>query len=198
MLMNNLDPQVAERPGELIVYGGTGKAARNWESFRAIVASPQEARERRDAHRPVRQAGRRFQDPRRRAAGPHRQRPGRAPMGHLGRVPAPGGPGPDDVRPDDGRELDLHRDPGHPPGDIRDPGRSGPPAFRGSLKGTLTLTAGLGGMGGAKPLAVTMNDGVAIVIEVDARPHPKAARHEVRRHDDREASTRPWAWPTRR
>ena len=39
MLMNNLDPQVAEKPAELIVYGGTGKAARNWEAYRAIVAS---------------------------------------------------------------------------------------------------------------------------------------------------------------
>ncbi|MBP1661514.1 MAG: urocanate hydratase, partial [Candidatus Aminicenantes bacterium] len=39
MLMNNLDPQVAEKPAELIVYGGTGKAARNWEAYRAIIAS---------------------------------------------------------------------------------------------------------------------------------------------------------------
>ena len=57
--MNNLDPEVAERPDDLVVYGGTGKAARNWEAFDAIVARAARARERRDAARAERQAGRR-------------------------------------------------------------------------------------------------------------------------------------------
>ena len=59
MLMNNLDPDVAERPDDLVVYGGTGKAARSWEAFDAIVARAARARGRRDAARAERQAGRR-------------------------------------------------------------------------------------------------------------------------------------------
>ena len=62
MLLNNLDPEVAERPEELVVYGGSGKAARNPEALRAIVAVPVDARRRRDAARPERQAGRRLPD----------------------------------------------------------------------------------------------------------------------------------------
>ena len=57
MLMNNLDPEVAERPDDLVVYGGTGKAARNWECFDAIVALAALARGRRDAAGAVGQAG---------------------------------------------------------------------------------------------------------------------------------------------
>ena len=60
MLMNNLDPDVAERPDDLVVYGGSGKAARNWEAFDAIVARAARARARRNAARAVRQAGRRL------------------------------------------------------------------------------------------------------------------------------------------
>ncbi len=59
MLQNNLDPEVAEHPEELVVYGGTGKAARDWASFDAIVRTLQTLKRRRDAARPVRQAGRR-------------------------------------------------------------------------------------------------------------------------------------------
>ena len=59
MLMNNLDPDVAERPDDLVVYGGSGKAARNWDAFDAIVASLRVARARRDAGRAVGQTGRR-------------------------------------------------------------------------------------------------------------------------------------------
>ena len=63
MLMNNLDPEVAEHPDELVVYGGTGRAARSWAAFDAIVAHAADARGRRDAARPVRQAGRRASAP---------------------------------------------------------------------------------------------------------------------------------------
>ena len=49
MLMNNLDPEVAERPEDLVVYGGTGKAARNWEAYDALVRTLRDARGRRDA-----------------------------------------------------------------------------------------------------------------------------------------------------
>ena len=46
MLMNNLDPEVAERPQDLVVYGGTGRAARSWEAYHAIIADPEKARQR--------------------------------------------------------------------------------------------------------------------------------------------------------
>ena len=62
MLMNNLDPEVAENPDALVVYGGTGRAARSWEAFDAIVRELRAPRRRRDAPRPVGQAGRRLPD----------------------------------------------------------------------------------------------------------------------------------------
>ena len=120
MLLNNLDPEVAEHPEQLIVYGGSGKAARSPEALRAIVRSPARPARGRDAARPERQAGRRVQDAPGSAARPDRERPARAALGHLGRVQAPRGARPDDVRPDDRRELDLHRHPGDPPGDVPD------------------------------------------------------------------------------
>ena len=64
MLMNNLDPDVAERPDDLVVYGGTGRAARSWEAFDAIVRSLRTLAGRRDAAGPVGQAGGRLPDPR--------------------------------------------------------------------------------------------------------------------------------------
>ena len=73
MLQNNLDPEVAERPQDLVVYGGIGRAARNWACFDQILASLQGAGGRRDAADPVGQAGRRVQDARRRAARADRQ-----------------------------------------------------------------------------------------------------------------------------
>ena len=63
MLMNNLDPEVAEDPDHLVVYGGTGKAARDWAAFDAIVRELRDARRRRDAAGPERQAGRGPADP---------------------------------------------------------------------------------------------------------------------------------------
>ena len=61
MLMNNLDEEVAERPQDLVVYGGTGKAARNWDCYHAIVRALRPGK-RRDAAGAVRQAGRRLQN----------------------------------------------------------------------------------------------------------------------------------------
>ena len=63
MLMNNLDPEVAERPEDLVVYGGIGKAARNWECFDAIVATLKRLKDDETPARPVRQAGRRASGP---------------------------------------------------------------------------------------------------------------------------------------
>ena len=89
MLHNNLDPAVAERPEDLVVYGGSGKAARDWPSFDAICPHPPGARRRRDPAGPVGPARRRAPDPRVGAPGPDRQQqPGRR-LGQLGRVPPP-------------------------------------------------------------------------------------------------------------
>ena len=128
--MNNLDPEVAENPKELVVYGGIGRAARNWECFDAIVAALRELERRRVAADPVGQAGRRVQDARRRAARADRQLQPRAEVGDVGALQRARPQGPHDVRPDDGRLVDLHRQPGHRAGHLRDVRRSGPPALR--------------------------------------------------------------------
>ena len=84
MLENNLHPDVAEKPEELVVYGGIGKAARNREALAAIKRELQRAGATRDAARAVRQAGRRVRDPRGRAARADRQLQPRAATGRTG------------------------------------------------------------------------------------------------------------------
>ena len=84
MLMNNLDPDVAENPNELVVYGGIGRAARTWNDFDRIVASLKIARRRRDAAGAVGQAGRRVPHACGRAARADRQLQPRAALGELG------------------------------------------------------------------------------------------------------------------
>ncbi len=81
MLMNNLDPDVAEKPHELVVYGGIGRAARDWESYDRIVSSLKIAGRRRDPVRAIRQAGRHLQDACRCAARADRQFQHRAALG---------------------------------------------------------------------------------------------------------------------
>ena len=120
MLENNLDPEVAEKPEELIVYGGTGKAARSWEAFDTIVATLKRLRANETMLVQSGKAVGRLPDARRRAARPHLQLDARSRVGDGRRVPAPRGPRTDDVRPDDGGLLDLHRQPGHRAGDLRD------------------------------------------------------------------------------
>ena len=84
MLMNNLDPDVAEHPDELVVYGGTGRAARSWDAFDAIVANLRTLRGRRDAAGAVRQARRALPDPRVVAARADRQLEPRPRVGATG------------------------------------------------------------------------------------------------------------------
>ena len=120
MLMNNLDPENAERPEDLVVYGGTGKAARSWEAYDALVRT---LRDLEDDETMLVQSGKpvgvmRTHDVG--AAGADRQlQPGRR-LGQLGGVPPARGPRADDVRPDDRRVVDLHRHPGDPAGHVRD------------------------------------------------------------------------------
>ena len=137
MLMNNLHPDVAENPHELVVYGGIGRAARTWEDFDRIVATPEDARGRRDAAGPVRQAGRRLPHPHRRAARADRQLEPGAALGDLGPFQRARSQGPDDVRPDDRRVLDLHRLAGHRAGHLRDLRRGRPQALRRQPQGPL-------------------------------------------------------------
>ena len=88
--------------------------------------------------------------------------------------------GPDHVRPDDRRVVDLHRHPGHPAGHVRDVRRRrGASGSAARSPGTLTVTGGCGGMGGAQPLAVTLNDGVCLVVDVDPARLARRVAHAL-------------------
>ena len=120
MLMNNLDPEVAEKPHELVVYGGIGRAARDWESFDRIVAALTALEADETLLRAVGQAGRRVPHPSRRAARADRELEPRAALGDAGPFQRARSQGPDDVRPDDRGLVDLHRLAGHRAGHLRD------------------------------------------------------------------------------
>ena len=126
MLHNNLDPEVAERPDDLVVYGGNGRAARSWEAFDAIVGS---LREMAPDDTLLVQSGKPVGVVR-----THEMAP-RVLIANSLLVPRWATPehfreledaGPDDVRPDDRGLLDLHRHPGDPPGHLRDVHRGRP------------------------------------------------------------------------
>ncbi len=167
MLMNNLDPDVAEKPQELIVYGGTGKAARNWECFRALVASLKKLE---NDETLIVQSGKPVA-----VFKTHDEAP-RVLIANALIVPQWATW--DEFRRLEAKGLTMYGQmtagswiyigtQGILQGTFETLAAVARRHFGGTLKGTLTLTAGLGGMGGAQPLAVTMNDGVAIVVEVD-------------------------------
>ncbi|MDQ3169822.1 MAG: urocanate hydratase [Acidobacteriota bacterium] len=167
MLMNNLDPAVAENPDELIVYGGTGKAARNWESFDAIVAT---LRRLEHDETLIVQSGKPVAVFRTHTWAP------RVLIANALLVPAWATW--ETFRDLEDKGLTMYGQmtagswiyigtQGILQGTYETLAAVGRRHFGGSLAGRLTLTAGLGGMGGAQPLAVTMNDGVALVVEVD-------------------------------
>jgi len=169
MLMNNLDPQVAEKPAELIVYGGTGKAARNWEAYRAIVASLKKLE---NDETLIVQSGKPVAVFRTHAEAP------RVLIANAMIVPQWANW--DEFRRLEALGLTMYGQmtagswiyigtQGILQGTYETLSAVARKHFGGSLKGRLALTAGLGGMGGAQPLAVTMNEGVAIVVEVDRR-----------------------------
>jgi len=178
MLMNNLDPQVAEKPAELIVYGGTGKAARNWEAYRAIVASLKKLE---SDETLIVQSGKPVAVFKTHAEAP------RVLISNAMLVPKWANW--DEFRRLEALGLTMYGQmtagswiyigtQGILQGTYETLAEAARRHFGGSLRGTLTLTAGLGGMGGAQPLAVTMNDGVAIVVEVD--PHRIERRLETK------------------
>ncbi len=130
MIQNNLDPEVAEHPHALVVYGGIGRAARNWDCFDQILDVAEGPERRRDAADSIGQAGRRVQDACGRTARAAGEFESGAALGDVGTLPRTRSQGPDDVRPDDRGQLDLHRQPGHRAGHLRDVLLGGEPAFQ--------------------------------------------------------------------
>ncbi|WP_028776397.1 urocanate hydratase [Shimazuella kribbensis] len=167
MLMNNLDPDVAEHPEELVVYGGIGKAARNWDSYHKIVEmlSGLEADE-----TLLVQSGK--------PVGVFKTHPSAPRVLISNSVLVPAYANWDTFHELDKKGLTMYGQmtagswiyigsQGILQGTYETFAEAARQHKEGSLKGTLTLTAGLGGMGGAQPLAVTMNEGVVIGIDVD-------------------------------
>ncbi|MGF9892988.1 urocanate hydratase [Priestia megaterium] len=167
MLMNNLDPEVAEHPEKLVVYGGIGKAARNWEAFDRIVATLKDLEE--DETLLV-QSGKPVA-----VFKTHKDAP-RVLLANSNIVPAFANWG--KFHELDKKGLMMYGQmtagswiyigsQGIVQGTYETFAECAKQHFNGSLEGTITVTAGLGGMGGAQPLAVTMAGGVVIGIDVD-------------------------------
>ncbi len=182
MFHNNLDPDVAERPEDLVVYGGTGKAARNWASFDAITRelTTLDIDETLlvQSGKPVGVFRTHEWAPRVLIANsnlvgdwatwPEFRRLEQQGLTMYGQMTA-------------GSWIYIGTQ-GILQGTYETFAAVAKKKFGGSLRGTLTVTAGLGGMGGAQPLAVTMNDGVALVIECD--PQRAHRRVETRYLDE--------------
>ncbi|MGW9583311.1 urocanate hydratase [Streptomyces albidoflavus] len=181
MLMNNLDPEVAEHPEELVVYGGTGKAARNWEAYHAIVRT---LRTLGDDETLLVQSGKPVGVLRTSEWAPRVLIANSHLVGDWANW--------EEFRSLEQRGLIMYGQmtagswiyigsQGILQGTFETFGAVARKRFGGSLAGTITLTAGLGGMGGAQPLAVTMNDGVALCVEADPT---RIARRLERRYLD--------------
>jgi len=167
MLMNNLDPDVAEKPDELIIYGGTGKAARNWDCYASIVKTLQRLEN--DETLMV-QSGKPVGVFR-----THEEAP-RVLIANSNLVPRWGNW--DVFRDLEAKGLTMYGQmtagswiyigsQGIVQGTYETFAECANQHFGGSLAGKVVVTAGLGGMGGAQPLAVTMNDGLCLAVEVD-------------------------------
>ena len=111
----------------------------------------------------------------------------------MGKLLGSGSQGPDHVWPDDCRQLDLYRHQGILQGTHETFAEAARQHFGGSLAGRLVVSAGLGGMGGAQPLAVTMNEGVAIIVEVDPKRAPAPGGNPLLRQADRQPGRSPFA-----
>ena len=168
MLMNNLDPDVAERPEDLVVYGGSGRAARSWPAFDAIVRSLRSLE--RDETLLV-QSGK--------PVGIFRTHEWAPRVLIANALLVPAWATWKNFRDLEDRGLTMYGQmtagswiyigtQGILQGTYETLAAVARRHFNGTLRGRLTVTAGLGGMGGAQPLAVTMNEGVALVVEVDA------------------------------
>ena len=167
MLYNNLDPEVAERPEDLVVYGGIGKAARNWESFEAIENTLRNLEKDEtmliQSGKPVAVFKTHEEAPRvlmsnsvlvpKWATWEHFNELDKKGLMMYGQMTA-------------GSWIYIGSQ-GIVQGTYETFAELANQNYDGTLRGTITLTAGLGGMGGAQPLAVTMNEGVALCVEID-------------------------------
>ena len=167
MLYNNLDPEVAERPEDLVVYGGIGKAARNWESFGAIENTLRNLEKDEtmliQSGKPVAVFKTHEEAPRvlmsnsvlvpKWATWEHFNELDKKGLMMYGQMTA-------------GSWIYIGSQ-GIVQGTYETFAELANQNYDGTLRGTITLTAGLGGMGGAQPLAVTMNEGVALCVEID-------------------------------
>ncbi|MER7014434.1 urocanate hydratase [Saccharopolyspora sp. NPDC000359] len=190
MLMNNLDAEVAERPEDLVVYGGTGKAARSWAAFDAITEALKTLEQ--DETLLV-QSGKPVGVLRTHEWAPRVLIANSNLVGDWANW--------EEFRRLDSLGLTMYGQmtagswiyigsQGILQGTYETFGAVARKRFGGSLAGTITLTAGLGGMGGAQPLAVTMNEGVAICVEVDPARIERRIAHrylDVRADDVDEA-----------
>ncbi len=198
LLMNNLDPEVAERPDELIVYGGTGKAARSWAAFDALVAA---LRALGDDETLLVQSGKPvgiFKT--------HRWAP-RVVISNAMLVPAWATW--EKFWEYEALGLTMYGQmtagswiyigtQGILQGTFETFAAVARKHFGGTLRGRLVLTAGLGGMGGAQPMAVTMNGGVALVVEVDpARIHRRRSQGWIDQATDSLDEALTWAQEAR-
>jgi len=182
MLMNNLDPEVAENPDELVVYGGTGKAARSWDAYDAIVRTLTTLE---GDETMLVQSGK--------PVGVFRTHEMAPRVLIANSLLVPDWADWETFWDLEAKGLIMYGQmtagswiyigtQGILQGTFQTFDVIAAQRFHGTLKGTLTLTGGLGGMGGAQPLAITMNDGVALVVEVD--PDRIARRIEHRYLDE--------------
>ena len=166
-LMNNLDPEVAERPDDLVVYGGTGRAARSWEAFDAIVRTlttlDNDETLLVQSGKPVGVFRTHEMAPRVLIANSLLV-PDWADWEHFWELEAAGLTMYGQMTAGSWIYIGTQ---GILQGTFQTFAAIADQRFGGTLAGTLTLTAGLGGMGGAQPLAVTMNGGVALCVDVD-------------------------------
>jgi urocanate hydratase len=167
MLMNNLDPEVAEHPEDLVVYGGTGRAARSWPAFDAIVRT---LRDLEDDETLLIQSGKPVGVFRTHVWSPRVLLANSNLVGDWANW--------EKFRELEAAGLTMYGQmtagswiyigtQGILQGTYETFGAVAKKKFDGTLAGTITLTAGVGGMGGAQPLAVTMNEGVAICVDCD-------------------------------
>ncbi|MEO3777792.1 urocanate hydratase [Micromonospora sp. B11E3] len=177
MLMNNLDPEVAERPDDLVVYGGTGRAARDWKSFdsmvRTLTTLERDETMLVQSGRPVGVLRTHEWAPRVLLANsnlvgdwatwPEFRRLERLGLTMYGQMTA-------------GSWIYIGTQ-GIVQGTYETFAAVAEKRFNGTLAGTLTLTGGCGGMGGAQPLAVTLNDGVCLIVDVNKARLDRRVQH---------------------
>ncbi|WP_404286942.1 urocanate hydratase [Glutamicibacter arilaitensis] len=177
MLMNNLDPEVAERPEDLVVYGGTGKAARSWEAFDAIVETLKDLEENEtlliQSGKPVGVFRTNKWAPRVLIANSNLVGDW-ANWEHFRKLEAEGLMMYGQMTAGSWIYIGTQ---GILQGTYETFAAIGAKRFNGTLANTLTLTGGCGGMGGAQPLAVTLNEGACLIVDVDeSRLHRRVSK----------------------